>query len=479
MKYADWVLKLRSYLRVVDQRYQLEPTTTEASSKQRLNATLSSEASCLSTQMYYIFVMTMYAPTSFCILIFCNFFCRFSFHFFSDFFCSSDFFFSAEYFFSAEDFFLRRGFFFSAEVFSPQMVFFSPQMVFFLRRVFFFLRGGFFSPQRFFFLRRGFCFSAEVFSFSAEVFFSPQRFFFFSGFCFSAEVFVSPQMFFVSAKDFFSPQRLFFSPQRFFFSPQRFFFSPQRFLFLRRGFCFSAEVFVPPQRFFFSPQRFFFLRRGFCFSAEVFVSPQRFLFLPRFFFLRRFFFSPQIFFFSTDFFFSADLFHRRFFLRRLCLFAIVLQFVCFFDYDSTCDDGRTRTENSLQHSQQQQQKGWRSVPYAILLGRRRAHWWGPGKDTLGTPVPTKWGGRGWPAQADQPVTHTVRDGHRTRYTANMEAEQCRSKARALMTSADCCKKLNDEGRRDDPRGRRRRSGLENPDECDARLIVRAMKERCV
>ena len=58
MKYADWVFKLRSYLRAVDQRYQLEPTTTEASSTQRLNATLDSEASCLSTQMYYIFVMT-------------------------------------------------------------------------------------------------------------------------------------------------------------------------------------------------------------------------------------------------------------------------------------------------------------------------------------------------------------------------------------------------------------------------------------
>ena len=69
---------------------------------------------------------------------------------------------------------------------------------------------------------------------------------------------------------------------------------------------------------------------------------------------------------------------------------------------------------------------------------------GPGKDTLGTPVPTQWGGREWPAQAAQPVTHRVRDGHRTRYTANIVAEQCRSNARALMTSADCCKKLSDE-----------------------------------
>ena len=39
-------------------RCQLEPMTTEASSTPRLSATLSSEASCLSTQMYYILVMT-------------------------------------------------------------------------------------------------------------------------------------------------------------------------------------------------------------------------------------------------------------------------------------------------------------------------------------------------------------------------------------------------------------------------------------
>ena len=59
MKYADRLFKQRSYLGAVDQRYQEELTKTEASSTPRLNATLSSEASCaLSTQMYYILVMT-------------------------------------------------------------------------------------------------------------------------------------------------------------------------------------------------------------------------------------------------------------------------------------------------------------------------------------------------------------------------------------------------------------------------------------
>ena len=58
MKYADWSFKLRSYFGAVDQRYQQELTTTEASSTPRLNATLSSEGSALSTQMYYILVMT-------------------------------------------------------------------------------------------------------------------------------------------------------------------------------------------------------------------------------------------------------------------------------------------------------------------------------------------------------------------------------------------------------------------------------------
>ena len=58
MKYADWSFKLRSYLGAVDQWYQQELTTTEASSTPRLNATHSSEESALSTQMYHILVMT-------------------------------------------------------------------------------------------------------------------------------------------------------------------------------------------------------------------------------------------------------------------------------------------------------------------------------------------------------------------------------------------------------------------------------------
>ena len=58
MKYADWSFKLRSYLGAADQRYQQELTTTETSSIPRLNSTLGSEESALSTQMYYILVMT-------------------------------------------------------------------------------------------------------------------------------------------------------------------------------------------------------------------------------------------------------------------------------------------------------------------------------------------------------------------------------------------------------------------------------------
>ena len=53
MKYTDRSFRLKLYLGAVDQRYQLEPMTTEASSTPRPSATLSSEASCLSTQMYY------------------------------------------------------------------------------------------------------------------------------------------------------------------------------------------------------------------------------------------------------------------------------------------------------------------------------------------------------------------------------------------------------------------------------------------
>ena len=57
MKYADWSVKLRSYLGAVDQRYQEELTKTEASSTARFNVNLGSEESALSTQMY-ILVMT-------------------------------------------------------------------------------------------------------------------------------------------------------------------------------------------------------------------------------------------------------------------------------------------------------------------------------------------------------------------------------------------------------------------------------------
>ena len=58
MTYADWSFKLRTYLGVVDQRYQDELAKTGASPTPRLNATLDSEGSALSTQMYYILVMT-------------------------------------------------------------------------------------------------------------------------------------------------------------------------------------------------------------------------------------------------------------------------------------------------------------------------------------------------------------------------------------------------------------------------------------
>ena len=58
MKYADWSFKLRSYFGAVEQRHQQELTTTEASSTPRLNATLDSEGSALSTQMHCILVMT-------------------------------------------------------------------------------------------------------------------------------------------------------------------------------------------------------------------------------------------------------------------------------------------------------------------------------------------------------------------------------------------------------------------------------------
>ena len=43
MKYADWSFKLRSFLGAVDQRYQEELATTEASPTPKPNATLDSE----------------------------------------------------------------------------------------------------------------------------------------------------------------------------------------------------------------------------------------------------------------------------------------------------------------------------------------------------------------------------------------------------------------------------------------------------
>ena len=45
MKYMDWSFKLRSYFGAVNQRYQQELTTTEASSTPRLSATLGSDGS--------------------------------------------------------------------------------------------------------------------------------------------------------------------------------------------------------------------------------------------------------------------------------------------------------------------------------------------------------------------------------------------------------------------------------------------------
>ena len=45
---------------------------------------------------------------------------------------------------------------------------------------------------------------------------------------------------------------------------------------------------------------------------------------------------------------------------------------------------------------------------------------GPGKDTLGTPVPTQWGGRRWHASAAQTTCTPLRAGHtQKRYTANI------------------------------------------------------------
>ena len=64
MKHADRWFRRKPYFGAVDQRYQLESKTTETSSTPRLDAKLSSEASCHSTQMYYILVMTTTRPAS-------------------------------------------------------------------------------------------------------------------------------------------------------------------------------------------------------------------------------------------------------------------------------------------------------------------------------------------------------------------------------------------------------------------------------
>ena len=62
MKHTDVSFKMRAYLGAMDQRYQQELTTTEASSAPRVNATLDSDGSALSTQPYYLLVMTTSGP---------------------------------------------------------------------------------------------------------------------------------------------------------------------------------------------------------------------------------------------------------------------------------------------------------------------------------------------------------------------------------------------------------------------------------
>ena len=64
MKYSDWLSRLRASFGAVDQWYQLESKTTQASSTPRLDAKLSCEASRLSTQMHYMLVMTVTGSAS-------------------------------------------------------------------------------------------------------------------------------------------------------------------------------------------------------------------------------------------------------------------------------------------------------------------------------------------------------------------------------------------------------------------------------
>ena len=62
VRFGDWSFKMRAYLGAVDQRYQQELLETEASPVARLNATMSPETAKLSTQLYYILVMTTSGP---------------------------------------------------------------------------------------------------------------------------------------------------------------------------------------------------------------------------------------------------------------------------------------------------------------------------------------------------------------------------------------------------------------------------------
>ena len=98
---------------------------------------------------------------------------------------------------------------------------------------------------------------------------------------------------------------------------------------------------------------------------------------------------------------------------------------------STCNHGSTRAPRnqfSVQHSQQQQPEGWRFVPDTILPGYRRAPQWVPAKTPTVHLGPDQREGRGWPIKIRQ-------HSKQCRNTPNMVAEQCRSRARAPMTSA--------------------------------------------
>ena len=76
-------------------------------------------------------------------------------------------------------------------------------------------------------------------------------------------------------------------------------------------------------------------------------------------------------------------------------------------------------------SSQQQPEGWRFVPDTILPGYQWDTPVGPGKDTHGTLGPDQRESRGWPMRSDSTV-------HSAETRPNMVAEQCRSRARALV-----------------------------------------------